>query len=86
MLCEIFVRLEAVGLAEIGRPLDFNATQRDLADALGFSLVHVNKTLKVLKTKGLIRRRGTKIEILDWKGLQKIGDFDAGYLHFKNVT
>jgi CRP-like cAMP-binding protein len=86
MLCEIFVRLEAVGLAEIGRPLDFNATQRDLADALGFSLVHVNKTLKVLKTKGLIGRRGTKIEILDWKRLQKIGDFDAGYLHFKNVT
>jgi CRP-like cAMP-binding protein len=83
MLCEIFVRLEAVGLAKIGRPLDFNATQRDLADALGLSLVHVNKTLKVLKTKGLIGRIGMKIEILDWKRLQKIGDFDAGYLHFK---
>ena len=85
MLCEIFVRLEAVGLTEIGRPLDFNATQRDLADALGLSLVHVNKTLKVLKTKGLIGRIGTKIEILDWKRLQKVGDFDASYLHFKNV-
>jgi CRP-like cAMP-binding protein len=85
MLCETFVRLEAVGLAEIGRPLDYNATQRDLADAHGFSLVHVNKTLKVLKSKGLIGRKGTKIEILDWKRLQKIGDFDAGYLHFKSV-
>jgi CRP-like cAMP-binding protein len=83
MLCEIFVRLEAVGLAEIGRPLNFNATQRDLADALGFSLVHVNKTLKVLKTKGLIGRIGTKFEILDWSGLQKIGDFDPDYMHFK---
>jgi CRP-like cAMP-binding protein len=85
MLCEIFVRLKAVGLAETGRPLDFNATQRDLADALGLSLVHVNKTLKVLKTKGLIGRIGTKVEILDWKKLQKIGDFDASYLHFKNA-
>jgi CRP-like cAMP-binding protein len=83
LLCEIFVRLRAVGLAEIGTPLEFNATQRDLADALGFSLVHVNKTLKVLKTKGLIGRIGTKFEIIDWSGLQKIGDFDPDYMHFK---
>jgi CRP-like cAMP-binding protein len=81
--CEIFVRLQAVDLAEIGRPLDFHATQRDLAEALGFSLVHVNKTEKILKTKSLIRRKGTKLEILDWKGLQKIAEFDPGYLHFK---
>jgi CRP-like cAMP-binding protein len=39
LFCEIFVRLEAVGLAEIGRPLNFDATQRDLADALALSLV-----------------------------------------------
>jgi CRP-like cAMP-binding protein len=85
MLCEIFVRLEAVGLAKVGGPLDFNATQRDLADALGLSLVHVNKTLKVLKTKGLIGRIGMKIEIRDWRKLQKIGDFNASYLHFKSA-
>jgi CRP-like cAMP-binding protein len=83
LLCEIFVRLRAVGLAEIGTPLDFNATQRDLADALGFSLVHVNKTLKVLRTKRLIGRIGTKFEILDWNGLQKIADFNSDYMHFK---
>ena len=83
MLCEIFVRLRAVGLAEIGKPLDFHATQRDLADALGFSLVHVNKTLKVLKNKRLIGRIGTKFEILDWNGLQKIADFNSDYMHFK---
>jgi CRP-like cAMP-binding protein len=86
LLCEIFVRLGAVGLAEIGKPLDFRATQRDLADALALSLVHVNKTLKVLKTKGLIRRTGTKLEILDWKMLQRIGNFDAGYLHFRKTV
>ena len=77
------VRLRAVGLAEIGTPLDFNATQGDLADALGLSLVHVNKPLKVLKTKRLIGRIGTKFEILDWNGLQKIADFDSDYMHFK---
>jgi CRP-like cAMP-binding protein len=85
LLCEIFVRLQVVGLAEIGRPLDFHATQRDLSEALGLSLVHVNKTLKVLKTKRLIDLVGTKFEILDWNGLQKIADFDPAYLHFKNL-
>jgi CRP-like cAMP-binding protein len=83
LLCEIFARLKAVGMAEIGRPLDFYATQGDLAEALGVSLVHVNKTLKILKTKSLVGRIGTRLEILDWKGLQEIGNFDPRYLHFK---
>ena len=83
MLCEIFVRLEAVGLAERGRPLPFYATQLDLAEALGLSLVHVNKTLSVLKKNNLIGRKST-FEILDWEGLVRIANFDPGYLHFKH--
>src|SRR5215211_3373828 len=70
MFCEIYARLERVGKAELGRPLDFNATQHDLADALGLSLVHINKTVAQLKKKGLIGRTGTKVVILDWKGLR----------------
>jgi CRP-like cAMP-binding protein len=82
LLCEIFVRLAAVGLAELGKALPFHATQLDIADALGLSLVHVNKTLAVLKSKRLIGK-GMKLEILDWEGLKKLGNFDPGYLHFK---
>jgi CRP-like cAMP-binding protein len=86
MLCEIFARLELVGLAKVGQPLPYVVNQRDLADALSLSLVHTNKTLAVLKNKKLIRRTGTKMEILDWKGLADIADFDPAYLHVKHLS
>ena len=84
MFCEIYARLEQVGKAEPGMPLDFNATQQDLADALGLSLVHTNKTIAQLKTKGLIGRTDTKVVILNWDKLQDIAGFDPAYLHFRN--
>ena len=86
MLCEIFARLELVGLAKIGEPLPYVINQRDLADALSLSLVHTNKTLADLKNKKLIRRTGTKIEILDWKGLTEVADFNPTYLHVKHLS
>jgi CRP-like cAMP-binding protein len=84
MLCEIVVRLSAVGLADVDMPLPFTVTQQDLADALGLSLVHTNKTMASLKKKNLITRSGIKLQILDWDGLQTVGHFDPTYLHFKN--
>jgi CRP-like cAMP-binding protein len=86
MLCEIFARLELVGLAKVGEPLPYVINQRDLADALSLSLVHTNKTLAVLKNKKLIGRAGTKMEILDWKGLVEIAEFDPSYLHVKHLS
>jgi CRP-like cAMP-binding protein len=83
MVCEIFVRLELVGQAELGRPLPFMATRQDLADALGLSLVHTNKTMAALKAKKLITRTGTKLQILNWDGLKSVAGFDPNYLHFK---
>jgi len=85
MFCEIYARLERVGKAELERPLDFNATQQDLADALGLSLVHINKTVAQLKKKELIGRTGTKVVILNWEGLQAVAGFDPVYLHFRNT-
>ena len=84
MFCEIFVRLEQVGKAELGKPLEFDATQQDLADAVGLSLVHVNKTVAQLKAKNLIGRVGTKVVIMNWEELKKVASFDPAYLHFKN--
>lgn len=86
MLCEIFLRLQVVGLARHGEPLPYFVFQRELAEALGLSLVHTNKTLAVLRKKNLIRRGGTKMEILDWKGLTDIAEFDPAYLHFKHAN
>lgn len=58
----IFERLKASGMATAGRvPLPFR--QQDLADALGLSLVHTNKTLKVLRLTGLARWSDGELEI-----------------------
>jgi CRP-like cAMP-binding protein len=52
-LVRMFERLRAVGLEAEGTvPLPFR--QQDLADALGLSLVHTNKTLKALREDGLV--------------------------------
>ena len=85
MLCEIVVRLRAVGLVnDIHSPLPFVVTQQDLADALGLSLVHTNKTMASLKRAKLITRTGTKLEVIDWEGLKGVARFDPAYLHFKH--
>src|SRR5215213_7200703 len=84
LLCEIFVRFEAVGLADPQQPLPFTATQQDLADALGLSLVHTNKTIAALKSRKLISRTGSRLQILDWQQLKAVANFDPAYLHFKD--
>lgn len=85
LLCEQFVRLYAVGLAAPDRPLRISITQSEIADALGLSLVHVNKTLRIFKNNQLIGRNLGFLEILDWQGLKEVAGFDPSYLHFKNI-
>lgn len=82
LLCEIVVRMEALGLAE-GRNCALPLTQNELADATGMSAVHVNRTLQELRGSGLISWKGKNLCILDWEGLKKVGEFDAGYLHIR---
>lgn len=48
----LFRRAEALGLVA-DRTLDFPLTQQHIADALGLSLVHTNKTLARLRGQGL---------------------------------
>jgi len=83
-LCEMVVRLEAVGLAE-DHSCEFPITQNEIGDALGLSLVHVNRTLQEIREAGLIVLRSRRLEVLDWEGLQGAGDFDPTYLHLKDL-
>jgi CRP/FNR family transcriptional regulator, anaerobic regulatory protein len=63
-LLRIHHRLRAVGLQETAVvPLAFR--QQDLADALGLSLVHTNKTLMRLRHLGLARWSDGQLEIQD---------------------
>ena len=61
-LLRIHHRLRAVGLEHAGSvPLAFR--QQDLADALGLSLVHTNKTLARLRDMGLAKWAGGRLTI-----------------------
>jgi CRP-like cAMP-binding protein len=82
MLCEFAMRLQVAGL---GEQLDYEVpmTQDQLADALGLTSVHVNRTLKALEADGLIDRTRRSVRIGDWKALARVGDFDPNYLHLE---
>src|SRR5215203_1402387 len=82
VLCEIYVRLRAVGLVS-GQAYQLPITQAELADATGLSTVDVNRTLQELRGNGLITMKGGRVVIEDWSGLQTAGEFDPTYLHIK---
>jgi CRP-like cAMP-binding protein len=80
LLCEMFIRLKAVGLAE-GNSCLWPITQGEIADALGLSNVHVNRTLMELRAAGLITLTKKGLTVKDWEGLKTLGEFDPTYLH-----
>lgn len=82
LLCELLMRLKAVGLAEDGM-FDLPITQAELADTIGTSSVHMNRVLQALRASGLIQTSKTQVTIPDWEKLKEAGDFDPIYLHLK---
>ena len=80
ILCELMVRLKAVGLAE-DHACDLPITQGEFADALGMTTVHVNRMMQQLRAAGLIESRGTRITVPDWDRLKEAGEFEPTYLH-----
>ena len=79
LVCELFMRLQVVGRTT-GYSFHFPLTQVELADVLGISLVHLNKTLQILRKAELLTWIGQMITILDWPRLQELAQFDPTYL------
>ena len=80
LLCELCLRLRTIGLVMDDR-YQLPVTQQELGDALGLSLVHVNRTLQDLRGQRLISWKGQTVEITDWEGLRQLAEFDPTYLH-----
>jgi CRP-like cAMP-binding protein len=80
LFCEIFLRLQAVGLTD-GQRCELPLTQTELADTLALSAVHVNRTLMDMRRARLVTFQGRALIIHDWKGLQEAAGFDSNYLH-----
>lgn len=82
LFCELYIRLEAIGLAEDYR-CELPVTQLDLSDALGLSPVHFNRVLQALRRWDLIDLRDRTLIIPDWRALSRVAKFDPNYLHLK---
>jgi CRP-like cAMP-binding protein len=83
LLCEFAMRAEAAEIGEAGR-YELPLNQEQMADAVGLTSVHVNRTLMRLEKEGHIRRSRRTIEIDDWQTLAKVADFQPRYLHISN--
>ena len=78
-LCEVTYRLQLNGP---GTPdaFEFPLTQRELADTLGLSPVHVNRTLQLLRSQGLIELIRQRLTIRNKAGLYEVAQFEPRYL------
>jgi hypothetical protein len=81
LLCEQLARREAVGIISATIPL----TQVDLADAVGLSIVHINRTVQELRRFGILSAMGTAIEVVNRAELVTLANFDSQYLSMPQV-
>jgi CRP-like cAMP-binding protein len=78
-VCELYVRLKLIGRAD---KLTFNLplTQSEIADVLGLSIVHVNRTLQKLRRDFGFKWDGSLVQIVDWERMAELAEFDDTYL------
>jgi CRP-like cAMP-binding protein len=82
LFCEMKLRLELVGRTE-GMSYDLDLTQTDLAECVGLTPIHVNRTLKELRERGLVLFKSGRVTIHDWEGLADVAEFDPAYLYLE---
>lgn len=80
LFLEMGARLEAIGAVN-GDAYELPLTQTALSEALGLSLVHMNKSLQVLRQSGVVATRHRTIVLEDRAKLVEMCGFDASYLH-----
>ena len=82
VLCEFAIRLEAQGLAD-ENGYELPMTQEQLADTLGLTPVHVNRTIKALEAQGYIARDKRRVSFPNWREMRDVADFNQRYLHLE---
>ncbi len=75
LLLELYHRLHVVGLARDGR-FALPLTQEMLADALGLSVVHVNRTVQQMRRDGLLELRAGTVVIPALETLRAASDWE----------
>jgi CRP-like cAMP-binding protein len=81
LFCELAVRLG--GDEPVATAFDMPLTQEQLADALGLTPVHVNRTIKQLRHEGLVETSSRAVGLPDVRRLRDEAEFDPAYLHIE---
>jgi CRP-like cAMP-binding protein len=82
--CEQYYRAQAGKLAKPGS-CSLPLSQTQLGQALGMSLVTVNRTLQQLRQTRCVDLRDGVLHVRDWPRLQRLATFDPSYLHIKRA-
>ena len=84
LICELAVRL---GCSDDEGEISFELplTQEHLADVLGLTPVHVNRTLSQLRAEGILASTVRRFEVRDVGALRRIADFSPAYLHIEDA-
>jgi CRP-like cAMP-binding protein len=80
LFCELLYRFRAVGLNQ-GMSCTLPLTQVELAESLGLSSVHVNRTLQALRRRKLITLDAGTLTLRDLPALEELSLFNPEYLH-----
>ncbi len=79
LLMHLYRRVQRLGLEHPddgeGASIDFPINQQHIADALGLSLVHTNKTLRRLQKLGLHEIRDGRLRLRNTRALERIADY-----------
>jgi CRP-like cAMP-binding protein len=71
LIVTLYKRAKVLGLVE-GESFAFPLTQQHIADALGLSLVHTNKTLAKLKRLGMFKQQNGLMTLLNPRVLERV--------------
>ncbi len=74
LIVRIYKRHRAVGLVQ-DETFDFPLTQQHIADALGLSLVHTNKTLARLRRMGMFTMTNGSLTLLNPRVLERVAQY-----------
>lgn len=85
LLCELHYRVGQIAGEDIVG-FELPLTQEQLADLLGLTPVHINRTIKILEQKGAVKRIARRLTIADVATLRHIAEFSDIYLHRNNVS
>ncbi len=83
-LCE-YVHRNRLIFPQIDQEVDIPITQEQLADILGLTPVHVNRTLKTLEQAGAVVRSKRRLTTRDLSALERLADYSPLYLHPNNA-